>query len=246
MLKILLTGGTGRFASEIVKTIDAEFILLCRDLDKASKVYKNVKKSIQIYQVDLLIEQEISERIKQILQYNEKIDVLINNAAVDINEEMTKTSNEDFEKLMKTNLFSPYWISKLIIPYMIKNKAGRIINVSSGLSMKAAPYAVEYSMSKAGLDALSRGIAIQYANQGIRCNSVNISGMEDYLVLVDGKPRSTEKSIEGAKMEFEKIPIGRYGKYSEYVSVIKFLCEKEADYINGTNIIIDGGINSRR
>ena len=165
LLKILLTGGTGRFASEIVKTIDAEFILLCRDLDKASKVYKNVKKSIQIYQVDLLIEQEISERIKQILQYNEKIDVLINNAAVDINEEMTKTSNEDFEKLMKTNLFSPYWISKLIIPYMIKNKAGRIINVSSGLSMKAAPYAVEYSMSKAGLDALSRGIAIQYADR---------------------------------------------------------------------------------
>jgi len=125
------------------------------------------KNKIFLYKCDLENYDEISNSIDDIICNHKKIDIIINNAAVDIDQPMITTKKQEFEKLMRINLFAPYYICQKVIPYMMDNKFGKIINISSDLSIRTVKNATEYSISKAGLDALSRSIAVEYGEYGI-------------------------------------------------------------------------------
>ena len=151
---------------------------------------------------------------------------------------------EDFEKIMLVNLFAPYFICQKIIPRMKQNKFGKIINISSDLSMRTVKNATEYSMTKAGLDALTRSIAVEYGEYGITANSVNINGMKGYTTKVneDILFSKEDKDYDDWKQSKERIPLSRRGNFSEFVDVIEFLCSNKSSYINGVNLPVDGGI----
>ena len=121
----------------------------------------------------------------------------------------------------------------------------RIINISSDLSMRTVKNATEYSMTKAGLDALTRSIAVEYGEYGIRANSVNINGMKGYTTKVNectGIFSKNDSDYDDWKQPKEKIPLKRRGLFKEFVDVIEFLCSEKSDYITGTNLPVDGGI----
>ena len=193
-----------------------------------------------------------------------KIDIIINNAAVDIDQPMIDTTKEEFEKIMKINLFAPYYICQKIIPYMKNIKFGKIINISSDLSVRTVKNATEYSISKAGLDALTRSIAVEYGEYGIRANTININGMKGYttkvneitdifskndvvcsgilLVMLVCFRYKNDEDYDDWKQPKERIPLSRRGTFDEFVDVIEFLCSEKSNYITGVNIPVDGGI----
>ena len=169
---------------------------------------------------------------------------MINNAALDIDQPMINTSREDFEKIMRVNLFAPYFICQKVIPNMKENKFGKIINISSNLSMRTVKNATEYSMTKAGLDALTRSIAVEYGEYGITANAVNINGMKGYTTKVNENNvfSKNDDDYDDWKQSKERIPLNRRGNFREFVDVIEFLCSNKSSYINGVNIPVDGGI----
>ena len=154
-------------------------------------------------------------------------------------------TKEEFEKIMKINLFAPYYICQKIIPYMKNMKFGKIINISSDLSVRTVKNATEYSISKAGLDALTRSIAVEYGEYGIRANTININGMKGYTTKVNEITDIFSKNDEDYddwKQPKERIPLSRRGTFDEFVDVIEFLCSEKSNYITGVNIPVDGGI----
>ena len=142
-------------------------------------------------------------------------------------------------------IFAPYYICQKIIPYMKNMKFGKIINISSDLSVRTVKNATEYSISKAGLDALTRSIAVEYGEYGIRANTININGMKGYTTKVNEITDIFSKNDEDYddwKQPKERIPLSRRGTFDEFVDVIEFLCSEKSNYITGVNIPVDGGI----
>lgn len=245
-MNILITGANGKLGQNIVDRLykDNNVFILSRSIDKSNQIFGN-KKNIYIYSCDLEKIDEINDSIEKIINKHNKIDVVINNAAVDIDQAMIETTKEDFEKIMKINLFAPYYICKNVIPNMINNHFGKIINISSDLSMRTVKNATEYSMTKAGLDALTRSIAVEYGEHGIRANTININGMKGFTTKVNEKTdifSKEDKDYDDWKLPKERIPLNRRGMFSEYVDVIEFLCSDKSNYISGVNIPVDGGI----
>ena len=244
-MNILITGGNGKLGQNIVGRLQMnnKLFLLTRDIKKTNKIFPT-KDNLYLYKCNIENHQNIIETVENIIKKKKKIDIVINNAALDIDQPMINTSREDFEKIMKVNLFAPYFICQKVIPNMIKNKFGKIINISSDLSMRTVKNATEYSMTKAGLDALTRSIAVEYGEYGITANSVNINGMKGYTTKVNENIlfSKNDDDYDDWKQPKERIPLNRRGNFKEFVDVIEFLCSNKSSYINGVNIPVDGGI----
>lgn len=246
-MNILITGGNGKLGQNIVDRLNTgknKIFLITRNLKKSKNIFKD-DNNIILYNCNLEKYEEIRKTIILIEDENDKVDIVINNAAVDIDQPMIETKKEDFEKIMSINLFAPYYICQNIIPYMMKEKFGKIINISSDLSLRTVKNATEYSMTKAGLDALTRSIAVEYGEYGIRANSININGMKGYTTKVNettGIFSKNDDDYDDWKQSKERIPLSRRGRFEEFVNVIEFLCSDNSNYITGTNIPVDGGI----
>lgn len=246
-MNILITGGNGKLGQNIVERLNDgknRIFLFTRNLEKSLKIFGQ-NGNIIFYNFDLQSYENINEAIDKIIKEYKNIDIVINNAAVDIDQPMIETKKEDFEKLIKINLFAPYYICQKVIPVMIKNKFGKIINISSDLSIRTVKNATEYSISKAGLDALTRSIAVEYGEYGIRSNSININGMKGYTTKVNEIAEIFSKKDEDYddwKQPKERIPLSKRGTFNEFVDVVEFLCSDKSNYVTGVNIPVDGGI----
>lgn len=244
-MNILITGGNGKLGQNIVEKLQKfnKILLLTRDIEKTKRIFKN-KENLYLYHCDLEKYSDIEVCIQRIINDFDKIDIIINNAALDIDQPMIETTKEDFEKIMKVNLFAPYFICQKVIPKMKENKFGKIINISSDLSIRTVKNATEYSMTKAGLDALTRSIAVEYGEYGIIANSVNINGMKGYTTKVNENNifSKNDNDYDDWKQPKERIPLKRRGNFAEFVNVIEFLCSNESNYISGVNLAVDGGI----
>ena len=244
-MNIIITGGNGKLGQNIVERLQKcnKIFLLTRDIKKAEKIFSN-KENIYFYHCDLEEHSNIEFCIQKIVEDFKNIDIIINNAALDIDQPMIETTKEDFEKIMKVNLFAPYFICQKVIPNMKQNKFGKIINISSDLSMRTVKNATEYSMTKAGLDALTRSVAVEYGEYGITANSININGMKGYTTKVNENIifSKNDKDYDDWKQLKERIPLSRRGNFSEFVDVIEFLCSEKSNYISGVSLSVDGGI----
>lgn len=246
MNKIVLTGATGKLGQNIVKDLHKKYdlIVLARDIEKAKRLlpYNN----IDFYLADLNKLDSVIEIGKFISSKYDSIYGIINNAGVDINSAMLDTYYDDFFSLIRINELAPYIICKELIPTLINNKRGRIINISSNLASYTVFGAVEYSMSKAALESLSRSIAVEFGNNNICCNTVVIGGMRGYMTKVNRLSYDMScKDVDytDCKVALSKIPLKRQGIFQEYVDVISFLLSDKASYINGAKIHVDGGIS---
>lgn len=244
-MNILITGANGKLGQNIVNRLkkDNNIMLLTRNLEKSKKIFKE-ERNIKLYYCDLENYEDITNAVDKILKENSKIDILINNAALDIDQPMISTSYKEFETIFKVNTFSPYFLCQKIIPNMMENKFGNIINISSDLATRTVKNATEYSMTKAALEALTRSIAVEYGEYGIISNTISINGMKGFLTKVneDLNFSKNDEDYDDWKQPKERIPLSRRGNFSEFVDVVEFLCSEKSSYISGTNIPVDGGI----
>lgn len=245
-MNIIITGANGKLGQNIVDRLkeNNNIIVISRNLQKSDMLFKN-QKNIFVYECNLENYEEINNVMKVILNDFKKVEILINNAALDIDQSMLKTSKEELEKIFKVNIYAPYYLAQKLLPNMIENKFGKIINISSDLSIRTVKNATEYSMTKAALDSLTRSICVEYGEYGILANTISINGMKGFLTKVNEDTKCFSKydtDYDDWKQPKERIPLLRRGRFSEFVDVIEFLCSDKSNYISGINIPVDGGI----
>ena len=189
-----------------------------------------------VVKCDVSNETDIKNMIDTTINTFGKIDVLVNNAAIAIDTTLEDKTKENFMKILEVNLVGTFLVSKEAGKYMLKEKKGTIINISSDAGIdKGYPEGLDYDASKAGVISLTKDLAKAYAPY-IRVNTVAPG-----WVLTD---MNKELDYEYVKKEEKKILLNRFADPEEIASVVYFLASDEASYINGSVIRVDGGVNN--
>ena len=166
-----------------------------------------------------------------------KIDILVNNAGINIVNDFHEVSDFEKNQILTLNLYVPISLCQAVLRNMISQEYGRIINISSIWGNVSRPKRVIYGVSKAGLNGLSKSIAVEYGNKNILANSVSPGFTQTELT----KKTNTEKEIEEIA---DKIPLKRLASTNEIAKTVEFLASENNTYITGQNIIVDGGFTS--
>lgn len=185
-------------------------------------------------QADVSDEKAVNEMINEIEEKLGGVDILINNAAIDLSNLFHLKTSEEFKRTLDVNLIGAFQCSKRVYKHMLEQEYGRIINISSTNGMNTYyPMSIDYDVSKAALNALTHDLAMQYAPY------VHVNAIAPGFI-------GTESELEGYDESFleeecKKILVERYGQPEEVAHLVKFLISDEANYINNTIIRIDGG-----
>ena len=238
----LITGASGGIgqatAIKLAKENYDVIIHYNNNRDGALKTEQECKKyNVNTFTIkaDFTNEEEIKKMIDLSIEKFSKIDVLINNAGIAIDTLYQDKTKENFMKTLEVNLVGAFLVSKYVGEYMIKNKYGNIINISSTNGIdKYYPMCLDYDASKAGIVSLTHNLALQYAPYiRVNCVAPGWIGTENELKDIDEDYKKSEE---------EKIFIKRIGRPDEVANVISFLVSDEASYINNAIIRVDGGM----
>ena len=171
------------------------------------------------------------------------VTILVNNAAVMPSGAIHETAIDDFDRCLAVNLRGTYLLSRAVVPGMIKIGGGSIIHISSVTGLLGLPGIAAYSMTKGALMALARAMSTDYAQYGIRTNTVS-PGTIDSPMLHDFL--AAQSQPESLRQAFDSIhPMGRVGAIEEVANVCLFLASDEASFVTGSNYEVDGGLSSK-
>ena len=231
--------GLGRACAIALAEAGANLVIISRtkkDLEEVSRKVKKLKVKCKSYVCDIT---EYNE-IKNIINKQSKIDILINNAGNNIPEHFTKVKTKNMEYLVKINTVATFNIAQLCALKMIKSKnrkkiGGAIVNMSSQMGHVGGPIRSVYNMNKWGLEGLTKGMSLDLAKYNIRVNTV----CPTFVVTP-----MTKKFLKNKKFKKEtlnNIPLGRFAELSEVASSVVFLASDAASMITGTSLLVDGG-----
>jgi|TARA_B100001540_G_scaffold31287_1_gene27257 NAD(P)-dependent dehydrogenase (short-subunit alcohol dehydrogenase family) len=238
----LVTGagkGLGKACAIALAEAGANLIIVSRtkkDLDTVSKTIKKLRVKCKSYICDITN----YEDLKNIINKQSRIDVLVNNAGNNIPEHFTKVKTKNMEYLVKINSIAAFNTAQLCALKMIKLKnrkkiGGSIINMSSQMGHVGGPIRSVYNMNKWGLEGLTRGMALDLAKFNIRVNTVAPT------FVVTPMTKKFLKNKKFKKETLHNIPLGRFAEMSEIASTVVFLASDAASMIHGTSLLVDGG-----
>jgi len=234
---IIVTGATGGIGNSIIqKLYDAGANILAtgtknEKLEELKKKFKNIQTlKFDISQTDNL-ENFIEDATKQL---GGKLDCMVNNAGITQDNLAIRMSLEEWKKVIDINLTSTFLISKFAIKKMLKNKKGKIINITSVVGHTGNLGQSNYTASKAGIVAMSKSLAIEYAKKNINVNCISPGFI---------KTAMTDKIDEKFKeVIISKIPSARLGEPEDVANAVIFLASSNSDYINGETLHVNGGM----
>jgi len=238
----LVTGagkGLGRACAIALAEAGSNLILISRtkkDLDLVSKIVKKHKVKCKTYVCDLTN----YIQIKQIINSQPKIDVLINNAGTNIPEHFLKVNTANMEHLVKVNTVASFNVAQLASIKMLENKkrkkiGGSIVNMSSQMGHVSGPKRSVYSMTKFGLEGLTKGMALELAPYNIRVNTVCPTFVVTPMTRKFLKDKKFKKNMLG------NIALGRFAEMNEIASAVVFMASDASSMITGTSLLVDGG-----
>jgi len=184
--------------------------------------------------MDVAEEDQVKAGIKSALAQFGKIDILVNNAGVTRDQLVMRMKRADWDSVLNTNLTSAYLCIQNVIPSMLKQRWGRIINIASIFGQMGQAGQANYAASKAGLIGLTMAIAREVASRSITCNAVAPGFIETSMTAA--------LSAEFKENALKMIPLGRVGKSEDVASAVCFLASEEASYITGHVLNVNGGM----
>lgn len=177
-----------------------------------------------------------------------RIDFLFNNAGMELIAPLLETSLEDWDAVLDTNLRGTFFVTRCVMAHMVRTGGGVVVNNASDAGLRGIKVNAAYSTSKAGIVHLTRSVALDYADQGIRCNCICPGCIRTPLCERFNAEVGARKGRSGEEVlqEFvkENIPMQRVGTAEEVASVVSFLCSDQAAYVTGAVIPIDGGLTA--
>lgn len=230
----IVTGASRGIGREIAKVLSNQGIKVIANYNKSEEQAKLLQKEnpqIDIFKADVSNRLEVKKMVEYTLEKYGKIDILINNAGISEWRMFTETTDEDWNRMMNNNLYSAFCMTQEVLPNMIHNKKGNIINISSIWGMVGASCESIYSISKAGMDAMTKSLAKELGPSNIRVNSIAPGA-----IYTDMNKNLSSNEIEELNNE---IPLGRIGTVSDIAKCVKWIIEDE--YTTGQIISINGG-----
>ena len=235
---IIITGASRGIGKEIAKGLSKKGYQIIANYNKSEEKATELKEElaqenikIDISKADVSKRKEAEELVKYTINKYGRIDVLINNAGISQIKEFTQITDEDWNNIINTNLNSVFYMTQEVCKNMIHNKNGCIINISSIWGVIGASCEVHYSVSKAGIDAMTKSLAKEMGPSNIRVNSIAPG-----IINTEMNKKLNEEEINNIK---EEIPLEKIGKAQDIEKCIEWLIEDE--YTTGQIISINGG-----
>jgi NAD(P)-dependent dehydrogenase (short-subunit alcohol dehydrogenase family) len=240
--RALVTGGNrglGRAIAEALAEAGADVALASRSLDScrtaAGEIAASTGRKTAAFAADLTRSEDVSHLVSEVEAGLGAVDVLVNNAGVNIRGASEELSESDWDAVVDTNLKAPFLISRALGPKMAARGWGRIVNLGSILSVVALPGRAPYAASKAGVVNLTRVLALEWASQGVTVNAIcpGPFGTEMNRPLLNDPVKY--------KAFVEKIPMGRWGELQEIQGAALFLASDASSFVTGSTLFVDGG-----
>lgn len=239
--KALVTGGTRGIGRAIVEEFvnnNIDVVFIYRNSDKlADELVNNLNsKTSKIFNIkaDVSSFAEAEKSVKQTIEYLGGIDILVNNAGIAKDNLLLRMTEEDFDTVITANLKSVFNFTKAVLKPMIKQRSGKIVNITSVVGLIGNAGQSNYASSKAGIIGFTKSIAKEVASRKINVNAVAPGFIETDM---------TENLNENQKdILLKQIPLARLGKPEDVAKVVSFLCSENSSYITGQVLTVDGGM----
>ena len=234
--KILVTGATGGIGREIVKkfvSLEGEVLATGTNIEKLDSLKKEFS-NIKVLNFDISNHEKIEEFIEKVVTQLSGLDILINNAGVNRDNLSLRMKYEEWKKVIDINLSSTFLMSKYSIKKMLKNKYGRIVNITSVVGHTGNLGQSNYSASKAGIIGMTKSLAIEYAKKNITINCISPGFIQS---------RMTDNINESVKAVLtSRIPMSKLGNGEDVANSVAFLSSDQASYITGETLHVNGGM----
>ncbi len=234
---IILTGATGGIGGSILdklNKLNAKIIATGTNKDKL-QVIKTKYKNVEVKKFDISDHSSIEKFIDECNEiFQNKIDILINNAGITADNLTIRMKDDEWNKVINLNLTSTFLLSKYTIKKMLKNKNGKIINITSIVGHTGNIGQANYAASKAGLIGMSKSLALEYGKKNIKINCISPGFIKSDM---------TDKISDNFKQSLEnKISLERFGEPEDVANAAVFLSSSLSDYITGETIHVNGGM----
>ena len=234
--KILITGATGGIGNELVKkfiSLEGNVLATGTKIEKLEDLKKKFP-TINILKFDISNHSKIEEFIDNVSSQLSGLDVLVNNAGINMDNLSLRMKDEEWKKVIDVNLGSTFFLCKYAIKKMLKNKYGRIVNITSIVGHTGNLGQSNYAASKSGIIGMSKSLAIEYAKKNITINCVSPGFIQSNM---------TDRIVESIKLVLtSRIPMAKLGTGEDVSNSVAFLSSDAASYITGETIHVNGGM----
>src|SRR5664279_3295264 len=237
-IAIVTGGGSGigyaiteKFVSNGIRTL-----IIGRDEQKLKKAKETLGKLCIPICFDLNDLKSIPGLVKQILEKQGRIDILVNNAGINLKKEFTKVSDEEFNRIIQTNVSAVFAISREVVKQMTKQGSGHIINISSMASQYGLPKVIAYTASKSAIEGMTRAMAVELSPKGILVNCIAPG-----FIATDMSGKAFDGDAERFRKVLSRTPLGKLGSPADVAEAAYFLCSDKAGYLTGVILPVDGG-----
>jgi len=234
--KILITGATGGIGKALVKkflSLEGNVLATGTKIEKLDALKKEFPK-VNILKFDISEHSKIEEFIENVSSQLTGLDVLVNNAGINMDNLSLRMKDEEWKKVIDLNLGSTFFLCKYAIKKMLKNKYGRIVNITSIVGHTGNLGQSNYAASKAAIVAMSKSLAIEYAKKNITINCVSPGFIQSKM---------TDNIVESIKAVLtSRIPMSKLGTGEDVSNTVAFLSSDAASYITGETIHVNGGM----
>ena len=241
----LITGagsGIGRATALLFAREGALVIAVDRDEQQAKKTKNLIHQAggrCEAKFVDVSQEEQVAEVIATVVKTWGQLDVLFNNAGISLLKPVTDTTEAEWDKIFNINLKGVFFGCKHALPHMAKQGSGAIVNTASDLAIIAQPLYGAYCATKAGVIALTRVLALEWAAKGIRINAICPGPVATPMLQMEFD--LADDPIKEEKLAIESIPAQRLGTPEDIAKVALFLASEDAEFVHGAAIVADGG-----
>ena len=237
---VIVTGASRGIGAAIVSLLAKEGYNIVLNYNKSEEIAKKMQReftekgyNVEIFKADVSKKEKVKKLVKFAIEKFNKIDVLINNAGISQTKLFTEITEDDWKNMINIKLNSVFYMTQEVVPYMIHEKNGLIINISSIWGSIGASCEVHYSVAKAGVDAMTKSLAKELGLSNIRVNSIAPG-----IIDTDMNKYLSDDELEEIKQD---IPLGKIGSTLSIAKCVKWLIDD--DYTTGQIIEINGGWN---
>lgn len=247
-IAIVTGAGSGIGQASAIRLAEEGATVICADInaiaanETASQIRDLNFKAVG-YEIDIADSKACDSIVSYSVEKYGAVDILVNNAGVNLPGVFHEVSNETIDRTLNVNVKGAMYLTRAALPHMLKNSRGSIVNMSSVNGLVSEPYLSVYSASKGAIVMFTRGIALDYAKTGIRCNAICPGWVDTPINHAHAKMLGGLDHVYKTIDSFQ--PIGRPGTSREIANVVLFLASDESSFMTGSIVSADGGMTAQ-